>query len=95
MSHPAMTVRGLRAADVPRSPVAAPEPTVVVMDDGRPAVLIAWIECEVCGRIDKSPHEFNYPADMAADTHLWVRLPCEQCRRQAKLHLKRELKPLQ
>jgi hypothetical protein len=62
---------------------------------GRPVVLIAWIECEVCGQIEKSPYEFNYPADMAVDTHLWERLPCEQCGRLAKLHLKRELKPLQ
>jgi hypothetical protein len=38
------------------------------MDDGRPASLIAWIECESCGRIDKAAHDFNYPADMASDT---------------------------
>jgi hypothetical protein len=37
------------------------------MDDGRPAVLIVWIECAVCGRIDKAAHDFNYPADMAED----------------------------
>jgi len=65
------------------------------MDAGRPAVLIAWIECEVCGRIDKPAHDFNYPADMATDTELWVWIPCERCGRKAKLHLKRELKPLQ
>ena len=34
------------------------------MDDaGRPVVLIAWMECDSCGRIDKPAHDFNYPAD--------------------------------
>ena len=66
------------------------------MDDaGRPAILIAWIECESCGRIDKAAHDFNYPADMASDMALFVWLPCEQCGRLAKLHMRRELKPLQ
>ena len=64
------------------------------MDDaGRPASLIAWIECESWGRIDKAAHDFNYPADMASDMALFVWLPCEQCGRLAKLHLQRELKP--
>lgn len=63
------------------------------MDDGRPAVLIASIECKVYGRIEKPAYEFNYPADLAADTHLWVWIPCEKCGRQAKLHIRRELKP--
>ena len=65
------------------------------MDDAfRPATLIAWIECESCGRIDKPDCEFNYPADTAADDeHLMVWLPCERCGRRAKLHMRRELKP--
>jgi hypothetical protein len=43
------------------------------MDDtGRPAVLIAWIECGSCGRIDKAAHDFHYPADIAEDTQLFV-----------------------
>ena len=64
------------------------------MDDtGRPAALIAWIECESCGQIDKAGYEFNHPADMAADMQLFVWIPCEQCGRQAKLHLRREVKP--
>jgi hypothetical protein len=57
------------------------------MDDaGRPVVLIAWIECKFCGRIDKAAHDFNYPADMASDMELFVWLPCERCGRLAKLH---------
>jgi hypothetical protein len=26
---------------------------------GRPALLIAWIECEACGRIDKASYDFS------------------------------------
>jgi hypothetical protein len=64
------------------------------MDDvDRPAVLIAWIECSACGRIDKAAHDFNYPADMTAEMELFVRMPCEQCGRMAKLHMKRAVKP--
>lgn len=63
------------------------------MDDGRPVVLIAWIECESCGRIDKPAHEFDYPADVAEGMQLFLWIPCEQCGRPAKLHLKREVKP--
>lgn len=37
------------------------------MDAGRPATLLAWIECELCGRIDKPAHEFNHPEDLAED----------------------------
>ena len=57
------------------------------MDDaGRPVVLIAWMECDSCGRIDKPAHDFNYLADTAADDeHLWVWLPCDRCGRRAKL----------
>jgi hypothetical protein len=66
------------------------------MDDaGRPTVLIAWIDCSVCGRIEKPAHDFNYPADMAEEMALFVWIPCEQCGRLAKLHMRRELKPLQ
>jgi len=46
-------------------------------------------------RIDKAAHDFNHPADMASDMDLFVWMPCDQCGRQAKLHMKRELKPLQ
>jgi hypothetical protein len=42
---------------------------------------------------DKPAHEFNYPEDLAEDAHLFVWLPCERCERQAKLHLRREVKP--
>jgi hypothetical protein len=63
------------------------------VDDGRPATLIAWIECGSCGRIDKSAHDFNYPADVAEGMQLFVWLPCERCGQQAKLHLKRQVKP--
>lgn len=62
-------------------------------DAGRPAVLIAWIECAACGRIDKAAHDFNYPADMAEGMQLFVRISCEQCGRPAKLHMQREIKP--
>lgn len=64
-------------------------------DHGRPVVLTAWIECESCGRIERPTHDFNYPADMAEEMELFVRIPCEQCGRLAKLHMRRELKPLQ
>lgn len=64
-------------------------------DAGRPAILIAWIGSSVCGRIDKPDHEFNYPADMAAEIEFFVWMPCERCGRQAKLHLRSELKQLQ
>jgi hypothetical protein len=60
---------------------------------GRPAFLNAWIECESCGRIDKPAHEFNYPEDMAEDASLFVWMPCERCGRQAKLNIRREIKP--
>lgn len=64
------------------------------MDDaGRPVVLIAWIECASCGRIDKAAHDFNYPADIAGEMEFFVWMPCEHCGRQAKLHFRRELKP--
>jgi hypothetical protein len=59
---------------------------------GRPAFLNAWIECESCGRIDKPAHEFNYPEDMAEDASLFVWMPCERYG-QAKLHMRREVKP--
>jgi hypothetical protein len=63
------------------------------MDDaGRPATLIAWVECESYGRIDKAAHEFNYPGDLADGMELFVWIPCEQCGRMAKLHMKREIK---
>jgi hypothetical protein len=65
------------------------------MDDaGRAVGLIARIECEPCGRIDKSAHEFNYPADIAGGMRLFVWIPCEQCGPPAKLHIRRELKSL-
>jgi hypothetical protein len=41
-------------------------------------VLVAWIECESCGRIEKPAHEFNYPADIAGGMQLFVWIPCEQ-----------------
>lgn len=63
------------------------------MDGGRPVVLTLWIECPVCGRIDKPAHEFSYPEDMAEGMELFVCIPCEQCGRMAKLHLRREVKP--
>ena len=63
------------------------------MDNGRPTTLIAWIECESCGRIDKAAHDFNYPGDIAAGMQLFVWIPCERRGRQAKLHLEREVKP--
>jgi len=69
------------------------ENTVSRMDPGRPATLIAWIECDSCGRIEKPAHEFNYPADIAEGMQLFVWIPCEQCGRMAKLHLQREIKP--
>ena len=64
-------------------------------DADRPAVVIAWIECESCGRIEKPDYDFNYPADMASDMELLVWVRCERCGRGAKLHVRRELKPLQ
>jgi hypothetical protein len=60
---------------------------------GRPAVLVAWIECQSCGRIEKPAHEFNYPEDMAEDASPFVWMPFERCGRQAKLHIRREIKP--
>lgn len=53
---------------------------------GRPAKFTAWAQCESCGRIDKPPHDFNYPADMTEDMQLFAWLPCERCGRLAKLH---------
>lgn len=62
------------------------------MDNGRPATLAAWVECSACGRIDKSSHDFNYPADLAEGMQLFVWISCERCGRDAKLHFRRELK---
>jgi hypothetical protein len=78
--------------DIHRSPAIEIAPRVSGMDAGRPATLLAWIDCESCGRIDKPAHEFNYPEDLAEDAQLFVWLPCERCGRQAKLHLRREVK---
>ena len=66
---------------------------VTRMNSGRPATLFIWLECETCGRIEKSAHEFNYPADMAEDMQLFMSMPCDRCGRPAKLHMKREIKP--
>ncbi len=63
------------------------------MDAGRPAVLVAWVECEVCGRIDEPAYEFSFPDDLAEDEHLWVWVACQRCGRDAKLHMRREVKP--
>jgi hypothetical protein len=62
-------------------------------DADRPAVVIAWIECKFCGRIEKAAQDFNLPDDVATDMELWVWFPCERCGRDAKLHFRRELKP--
>jgi uncharacterized Zn finger protein len=62
-------------------------------DAGRPADLIAWIECDECGRIGKTAHEFNYPADIAEGMQLSVWTRCDRCGRHARMHLRRELKP--
>jgi hypothetical protein len=53
------------------------------MDYGRPAAILAWIECESCGRIEKPAIEFNYPAHMAEDMQLFVWMPCERCGRRS------------
>jgi hypothetical protein len=51
------------------------------MDEaGRPATLVAWIECASCGRIEKAAHEFNYPAGMTDEMELFVWLSCEHVR---------------
>ena len=72
----------------------ADDPTTVCGNGRRtPAVLIASIEREACGRTEKPAYEFNYPADLTVDTHLWLWITCEKCGRQAKLHIRRELKP--
>jgi len=62
-------------------------------DVGHPAVLVACIECDACGRIDKAAHDFHLPAGIVAGMQLFVWIPCEQCCRQAKLRMRRELKP--
>ena len=68
--------------------------TVWPMDDAdRPAVVIAWVECASCGRIEKVAQDFNLPDDVATDMELWVWFPCDRCGRDAKLHFRRELKP--
>jgi len=85
-----MTTTALAGAEFP-----GPSWVAGMDDSGRPASLIAWVECDECGRIDKPAHDFNYPPDMASDMELFVWLPCEKCGRLAKLHMKRELKPLQ
>jgi hypothetical protein len=84
----------VRTVQIFRSSLATPETAVAGMDDtGRPALVVAWIKCESCGRIDKAAHDFNYPAEMAAGMQLFVWPLCELCGRQAKLHIRRELKP--
>jgi hypothetical protein len=88
----------ISVASSPRShPFACAEakapPLDLEMHTGRPAVLVAWFECATCGRIEKPAHEFEYPADLAEGTQLFVWYPCERCGRQAKLHIRREIKP--
>ena len=63
------------------------------MDEGRPAVFVAWFECATRGRIEKPAYEFEYPKDLAEGAQLFVWYPCERCGRQAKLYMRREFKP--
>jgi hypothetical protein len=66
------------------------------MDAGRRTVLIAWIECDECGRIDKAAHDFSYPADNGLEEiELFVWIPWARCGRHARLQMRRDLKPLQ
>jgi hypothetical protein len=37
--------------------------------------------------------ERRYSEDTAEDASLFVWMPCERCGRQAKLHIRREIKP--
>jgi hypothetical protein len=63
------------------------------MEEGRPATMLVWFECATCGRIDKPAHDFDYPKDLAEGMQLFVWYPCERCGRQAKLYMRREIKP--
>jgi hypothetical protein len=59
---------GANPARLLRSPIAILEHTVANMDDAdRPAVVIAWVECKSCGRIEKAAQDFNLPDDVASD----------------------------
>jgi hypothetical protein len=42
---------------------------------------------------NKAAHDFSYPADIAEGMQLFVWIWCERCGRQAKLHIRREMKP--
>jgi hypothetical protein len=63
------------------------------MEEGHPATFLVWLECGSCGRIEKRAHEFTYPADLGEGMQLFVWQSCDQCGRQAKLHMRREVKP--
>jgi hypothetical protein len=54
-------------------------------------MLLVWVECSSCVRIDKLSNEFNYPADLADGMQLFVWQPCDQCGRPAKLQMRREI----
>lgn len=66
----------VRLARYSARPAGARRPTVAAMDEaGRPATLVAWLECASCGR--------TYPADMTDDMELFVWLAfsvdCRRC----------------
>lgn len=55
------------------------------MDEGRPEMLLVWLECSSRGQIDKGAHEFNFPADVAEDMELLVWQDRDQCGRHVNI----------
>jgi len=77
----------LGGADMSTAKASGTPERPVVTAEIRPEILRG-----MAGRIDQPDYEFN-PDDMAEGQHLVAWIPCEQCGRRAKLHMKRETKP--
>jgi ribosomal protein S14 len=56
-----------------------------------PAQFAAWIECERCGRIDKTARDFQLPEDAATPHFEKIRMDCERCGQSAFMHLQRTI----
>jgi hypothetical protein len=44
-----------------------------------PLKLNAWIDCPLCGRIDKLSRDFRLPKDIAGPMQIKVQFRCERC----------------
>jgi hypothetical protein len=53
-----------------RQRASAPLQSPAMGDADRPAIVIAWVDCKSCGRIEKATQDFNLPDDVATNMEL-------------------------